>query len=1174
MLPKRIIQIVLYGVGLSSLAAVVYFAGPFIAFGSWHPLENAIVRNIIILLLVAGAAAIAGFSFLQRRKGAKQIADGISGAEQAVNDEPVLQERMKDALATLKTASGNKSGYLYDLPWYVIIGPPGAGKTTALVNSGLKFPLAGGATPAAVAGVGGTRYCDWWFTEEAVLIDTAGRYTTQDSDARSDKESWFSFLDLLKKSRPRQPINGVLVAISVEDILTMSRQDLAAHAEAIRMRLLELHQRLKVSFPVYALFTKTDLVAGFTEYFSYLNEAGRRQVWGATFQTADKNKNLVGDIPNEFDLLLERLSEETLDRLQDEHAPQHRVQLFGFAAQMARLKPQIHNFLNQIFEPTRYHVNASLRGFYFTSGTQQGTPIDQLIGSLARTFGAEEVSAGAYHGSGKSFFLTNLITKVIIGEADWVSTDRGAVRRTLIIKTAVLSLIGLCAIGLSVAWLTSYKRNSDLIEQNVKLDGEYASAGAPLIKQTIIADHDLDKVLPLLHRLRNAPAGYASRDVQVPLSERYGLSQHPRLLSASDAAYHTALERMFRPRMLYRLEEQLAARIREPAFVYEALKVYLMLGGQHPPDQALIKSWMQRDWADNLYPGATNAEGRRLLEDHLTAMFDLETEQPPLVELDGRLIGEAQNSLARLSVAQRAYELLKSEARAATTGDWLVTRKGGPDVSAVFESTAGQSLDNVRVPAFFTYNGFQQMFIAKLGGLSERMNRDRWVLGDAGQQTAIGQQYDALAGDLLNIYSNDFVTTWRTALGSLRLKKLLADKPKYDALRALSAPTSPLRQILESIRDETALTKERPKPTNAPTPTDVLARPAPALFNTQDGSPGAGIEAQFKSFHSVLEGDSTRRPIDSIIANLNDIAQNLTLIVENPQMTAQATNSLQTQVAALRNNASRMPPPFSDMLRGAAAEFEGSVAASTAGQLLQSLRDQVTPVCQQTVTNRYPFVRGSNQEVPLGDFAKLFSPNGIIDRFFTQFLAPYADTSRPDWTWRKDSPVGRSLSPDTLKQFQNAAFIRDAFFQTGGSMPLVSLAIKPPRAAGPGVDIKTEIGGTVIASPGAPGGASAFGAAPPPPSSAAPSTVQWPGPSARTAISVSSETGPPSVLERTGPWSLFRMLEAGSLSAKGETASATFIVAGNELNYQISTGSVRNPLNLATLREFRCPSGI
>jgi len=346
-------------------------------------------------------------------------------------------------------------------------------------------------------------------------------------------------------------------------------------------------------------------------------------------------------------------------------------------------------------------------------------------------------------------------------------------------------------------------------------------------------------------------------------------------------------------------------------------------------------------------------------------------------------------------------------------------------------------------------------------------------------------------------------------------------------------------------------------------------RPSPALFNTQDGSPGAAIEVQFKAFHAVLEGDSTRRPIDAMIANLNDIAQNLTLMVENPQMTAQATASLQSQVAALRNNAARLPPPFSDMLRGAAAEFEGNIAASTAGQLLQSLRDQVTPLCQQTIANRYPFVRSSNQEVPLGDFAKLFSPNGIIDKFFAQFLAPYADTSRPEWSWRKDSPVGRSLSPDTLKQFQNAAYIRDAFFQTGSSTPLVSLAIKPPRAAAPGIDIKTEIGGTIIASPSQP----AFGSQTPP-ASASQSTVQWPGPSARTAISVGSEAGPPSVLERIGPWSLFRMLEAGSLSAKGETASATFIVAGQELNYQISTGSVRNPLNLATLREFRCPSGI
>ncbi|MBR1220433.1 type VI secretion system membrane subunit TssM [Bradyrhizobium sp. U87765 SZCCT0131] len=1181
MLRKDIIRIILYGVGLGSLASVIYFAGPFIAFGEWRPLENHIIREIAIVLLVAGVASFGGFSLLRRRKSAAQIAEGISAADQPVSDEPVLKERMKDALATLKTASGNKAGYLYDLPWYVIIGPPGAGKTTALVNSGLKFPLARGATPAAIAGVGGTRYCDWWFTEEAVLIDTAGRYTTQDSDAKADKQSWFSFLDILKKNRSRQPINGVIVAISLEDVITLPKAELAAHADAIRMRLLELHQRLKVSFPVYALFTKADLVAGFSEYFSYLNEAGRRQVWGATFQTADKAKNLVGQVPVEFDRLLERLSEDTLDRLQDEPTPQYRVQLFGFPAQMARLKPQIHDFLNQIFEPTRYHVNANLRGFYFTSGTQQGTPIDQLIGSLARTFGAEEVNAGAYSGTGKSYFLTDLISKVIIGEADWVSTDRAAVRRALILKTAALSLIGVVAIGLIAVWLTSYKRNSDLIEQSLQTDSDYAAAGGPLIKQTLIADRDLDKVLPLLYRLRNAPAGYGARDAAVPLSARWGLSQHDRLLSASNAAYHTALERLFRPRLLYRLEEQLNARLAEPAFVYEALKVYLMVGGLQPPDRELIRSWMQRDWADNLYPGATNAEGRRLLDENLTAMFDLESEQPPLVELDGRLIKEAQNALARLSVAQRAYEFLKSEARSSTAGDWIAARRGGPDVAAVFETASGKPLDTLRVPEFFTYNGFHQKFIARLPGLAERMKKERWVLGDAGQQAAIDQQYDNLANDLLAAYSTDFVAAWRAVLGDLRLKKLLADKPKYEALRALSAPTSPMRQLLESIRDETQLTKERARPANA-TPSAPPTAPAPVLFtNAQDGSPGARIEEQFKPYHAVLEGDATRRPIDSTVAILNDVAQNLTLMLESPQLAAQATSTLQNDVAALRNTASRLPPPFSDMMRGAAAEFEGNIAASTAGQILQSLRDQVTPVCQQTVTNRYPFVRGSNQEVPLADFAKLFSPNGVMDKFFTQYLAPYADTSRSDWNWRKESPVSRSFSPDTLKQFQNAAYIRDAFFQSGGGVPMVSLAVRPPGAAGPGVAIKTEIGGTTINSPvtPAPAAPSMFGAPtppppPPPPQSNPPVTVQWPGASPRTAISVSNETGQPSVLERIGPWSLFRMLEAGSLSAKAETANATFIVAGRELSYQISTGSVRNPLNLTVLREFRCPTGI
>ena len=67
-------------------------------------------------------------------------------------DLAAVRERFERALATLKRARFGSGGllsgwsakfggrYLYELPWYLIIGAPGSGKTTALQNSGLTVP--------------------------------------------------------------------------------------------------------------------------------------------------------------------------------------------------------------------------------------------------------------------------------------------------------------------------------------------------------------------------------------------------------------------------------------------------------------------------------------------------------------------------------------------------------------------------------------------------------------------------------------------------------------------------------------------------------------------------------------------------------------------------------------------------------------------------------------------------------------------------------------------------------------------------------------------------------------------------------------------------------------------------------------------------------------------------
>src|SRR5262249_43529566 len=127
------------------------------------------------------------------------------------------------------------------LPWYVFIGAPGSGKTTALLNSGLKFLLPSATSGIPVAGVGGTRNCDWWFTEQAVLLDTAGRYTTQDSNSKADAAAWLGFLSMLKEFRPKQPFNGAFVTVSLTDLMLWTKLERAKFSAHVRMRLSELY---------------------------------------------------------------------------------------------------------------------------------------------------------------------------------------------------------------------------------------------------------------------------------------------------------------------------------------------------------------------------------------------------------------------------------------------------------------------------------------------------------------------------------------------------------------------------------------------------------------------------------------------------------------------------------------------------------------------------------------------------------------------------------------------------------------------------------------------------------------------------------------------------------------------------------------------------------------------
>ena len=382
------------------LAATLWYLGPLLAIGDVRPFDRQVDR-LIAIGAIAAATTIAILAILLRRRSRdRQMTEAITTnvAEHTGDDAAIeaelgeLRNRLREALGFLrKSKLGGRFGSrnLYQLPWYIIIGPPGAGKTTAIINSGLQFPLAERMGKTAISGVGGTRNCDWWFTDEAVLIDTAGRYTTQDSNRDADAKAWTGFLDMLKKHRRRQPINGAMVAISLSDLSLQDEQARRAHAQAIRTRLHELRERLGVRFPVYILFTKTDLIAGFQEFFDNLGSQEREQVWGFTlpYEKAAHDASPLAAFNAEFDALVTQLSDLSLERMQAETDYQRRSLIAGFPAQMASLRGVAEAFLGDIFRNSRYEDSQLLRGVYFTSGTQEGTPIDRLMMGMARTFG-------------------------------------------------------------------------------------------------------------------------------------------------------------------------------------------------------------------------------------------------------------------------------------------------------------------------------------------------------------------------------------------------------------------------------------------------------------------------------------------------------------------------------------------------------------------------------------------------------------------------------------------------------------------------------------------------------------------------------------------------------------------------------------------------------------------
>jgi type VI secretion system protein ImpL len=1163
---------VLAFLGVLLLSLVIWFEAPLVAYDGHFPFASETVRWSFILLFFAVWAAWFGWRRFRAWQANRRLMKSVAG-EDAPAAQPTapegaaelaqLSKRMQEALAVLKKTKTGGRGGLYQLPWYMFIGAPGSGKTTALTQSGLKFPLAETLGKGGVKGVGGTRNCDWWFTDDAVLLDTAGRYTTQDSNAPVDKTAWTGFLQLLKKHRRRRPINGVIVTIPVSDLLQETEAWRQAQARAIRERIKELHEQLGVRFPVYVLVTKCDLLAGFVEYFDALGREERAQVWGMTFPLATRKDGAdVGDealaaFPAEFGLLEQRLQERVLARMQQERDPFKRALVYSFPQQFAGLREVLQAFLREVFESNRYESSALLRGVYFSSGTQEGSPLDRVMSAMAASFGLERQALAPNAASGRSYFITNLLQRVIFPEAELAGVNQALEKRRRALQWGAVAGIVLLFVLLGAGMIASYLRNRAYVNEMAAKSADIANKVAALPQQGSTL-----QVLPVLDELRTLPGGYDDRDKSVPLLNRFGLYQGDKLGEAARIAYRKVLQDTLLPRLQQRMEDQLRrSGANNTEYLYEVLRVYLMLGDASHFDPESVAAWSALD-DERTLKDASEAQ-KASLAAHELALMEHFRDGQAMPRLDTQLVSDTRLTLARMPLEQRVYNRLKRELTRAHLPEFSPAGAGGREASAVFVRKSGEPLTR-GVNGMFSPAGYAK-FMGMASSAMDDVEKERWVL--ARQEASQAGNRDQVRQALLQLYYDDYIAQWDALLADVSLRPFGSLEQGARITNLLSGADSPMKKFMVEASKQTTLASTRAPALASVTEAvrgklDAYKKKLQsAMAGSDDASPSAPakaenpVDAHFDDLHKLTAGNPS--PLDQTLGLLKDVAVYLDSAAAAKRTGAPPPAG--SALAKVKLEADGKPAPLGTMLKSIDSGGAGLTSGSERERLNALWTAGPAQFCRQAVAGRYPVVKTAGQDITADDFGKMFGPGGLVDDFFQKNLAQYVDMGGTQWKWRATANDGTLGIPQaTLDEFQRAARIRDAFFATGGRQPSMRFDLKPVSLDPAITKFTLDIDGQVLtAAPGA----------------LTPGSFQLP--SGKGGGQVKLEIQPASAhanAHTEGPWAWFRMLDKAAVEAtpQGERYKVSFDADGRKAALELTASSVVNPFRRATLEQFRC----
>lgn len=1005
-----------------------------------------------------------------------------------------------------------KRQFLYQRPWYLLLGPSNAGKSTLLRDSDVHFSHVLSQE---------NNIAHSWVSDQAVYIDIDGEII-QDKDNLS---TWMNIYSEFKSVRPKAPLNGIIFVVNLHDLVEQSKLPREAQMNDYLTAIHHFTQSCKKPLPIYIVFTHMDMISGFAPFFDHLSQTERAQSCGFMLPSTLAKDNFTHYISQKYDQLLSVFNQSLIKRLHQVQNKPKKAMINEFPLQMENIKDILIDTLKLFNSAPNAKTTYLTRGIYFCSSQQSGVPADRLSKSIAQTFSMKLPVPMDQIIENRAYFVHDLFKKIIA--RDYKYSDIGfKTQKQRFVKRSLAYTGVTAAAAFSFLILTKvFMYDVSVINVAGNSLTKYHS-----LKKTAHTSNNATKDFENLFAATSIlfEAQYELKQSNFSWLNLFPLNQIRDIRQELQQTYYEALKDELLPKLGQHIATELSkAAMSDPKQVYATLKAYLMLGYPQHMQADYFKTWLLRSWKNdnNITPGEFAALSR-----HLNVLL----KQPlPGIDLDIDLIRETRASLNNLPRSFIAYLTLRNSSR----HENIIIKNT--------ESLFRYHNQVVSIPFIYTKKGFFEIYDKEVNDIAKSSMQGDWVLGRQTIIDAQGENADVIVHSLRRLYITDYINWWNAFLKQVQVKSIVNIQDASDIFDALADNNSPFDQLIRAIHNNTSASSGRSVSTE--------------VFNRQ-------VASQF--YNLDILSNETLSNIKSAFKGLSQQFKDMQRAYNSDQRAFIYTQALfgvrnqQQPFMKVVNQIQKLPYPISNWIGTNVQSAWQLMSHKAMNHINQQWTAIVLPEYKANISGKYPLDSDSELEIDLKQFSHFFSPKGTLTHYFSQYIAPFIDLNDPAWKSKNINGFELSFNSKVMEQFIRANLMRKMFFPDNNSLN-ISFTLTPILFEPIVKDMILNINGHKVLNYQGSHKVSQF-------------EWPGANPGQGVEIVIETVNGLASKVTESGPWALFKVLKKAHITPLKDMKHFELIFALDDsaTKYELIADAPINPFVPGVVDQFKLPDTI